>query len=393
MTRLRAGVAPWWHRYGIALTAGVLAVAATANAFSYPSGSRPLAVLLSAVTGAAVLARYRSTWLLAGIVSAGLVGLAAVGIGETPMWAFVELLLVAFWVAEGLPRREAAGAVGLLFVAAVAFDARSGEGSIAGSIVSPAVIVGGPALAGALLRRSREQAARLASLSAELAEQRDQAAMAGQLAERARIAREIHDVVAHTVSVMLVQAGAAEDMLDPGHPASAPVAAIRATGKQALTDLRRVIGVLRDAGTGGVQPQPTLAELPDLVAEACAAGARVTLDMCQATDDALPPGAQLTVYRTVQEALTNARKHAPGAAVTVAVRADRQGMHVQVDDDGPPREPTTSPGFGLLGLRERAALYGGALSAGPRADGTGWSVRLDLPIQASVQVPQPGGVR
>src|SRR3954469_8316528 len=368
----------------------MLAVAGATNAFSYPSGSLPVAVVLSAATGAAVLARYRSVWLLAGAVSAGLAGLAAVGIGETPMWAFVELLLVAFWLAEGLPRREAVVAVGLLFVAAVAFDARSGESSIAGSVVSPGVIVGGPALAGALLRRSREQAARLASLSAELAEQRDPAALAGQLAERARIAREIHDVIAHTVSVMLVQAGAAEDMLDPGHPASSPVAAIRATGKQALTDLRRVIGVLRDDSSSGVRPQPTLAELPDLVAETSAAGAQVTLDMSEATDDRLPPGAQLTVYRTVQEALTNARKHAPGAAVTVVVRTDRQGTHVRVDDDGPSREATTSPGFGLLGLRERAELYGGELSAGPRADGSGWSVRLDLPSQVSgQQVPQP----
>ena len=389
MTRVGAGVAQWLHRYGIALTAAVLVVAGTANAFSYPSGSLALAVALSAVTGAAVLARQRSVWLLAVVVSAGLAGLAAVGIGETPMWAFVELLLVAFWLAEGLPRREAVVAVGLLFVAAVAFDARSGESSIAGSIVSPAVIVGGPALAGALLRRSREQAARLASLSAELAEQRDQAALAGQLAERARIAREIHDVIAHTVSVMLVQAGAAEDMLDPGHPASAPVAAIRATGKQALTDLRRVIGVLRDDSSSGVRPQPTLAELPDLVAETCATGAQVTLDMGEATDERLPPGAQLTIYRTVQEALTNARKHAPGAAVTVVVKTDRQGTHVRVDDDGPSREATTSPGFGLLGLRERAELYGGELSAGPRADGSGWSVRLDLPSQVSGQVPQP----
>ena len=250
--------------------------------------------------------------------------------------------------------------------------------------------MGGPALAGALLRTSREQAARLASLSAELAEQRDQAALAGQLAERARIAREIHDVIAHTVSVMLVQAGAAEDMLDPGHPASAPVAAIRATGKQALTDLRRVIGVLRDDSSSGVRPQPTLAELPDLVAETCATGAQVTLDMGEATDERLPPGAQLTIYRTVQEALTNARKHAPGAAVTVVVKTDRQGTHVRVDDDGPSREATTSPGFGLVGLRERAELYGGELSAGPRADGSGWSVRLDLPSQVSgQQVPQP----
>jgi len=167
------------------------------------------------------------------------------------------------------------------------------------------------------------------------------------------------------------------------------VSAIRTTGKQALTDLRRVIGVLREGEEDGARPQPTLAELPDLVAEARAGGTRVGLEMTLCAEDRLAPGAQLTVYRTVQEALTNVRKHAPRATVTVVVTADAEAVHVRVDDDGPAREPTSSPGYGLLGLRERAALYGGHLDAGPHAAGAGWFVRLDLPSPVAAHLPQP----
>ena len=136
-------------------------------------------------------------------------------------------------------------------------------------------------------------------------------------------------------------------------------------------------------------PQPTLADIPRLAEGTRRANAHVDLQMRVDQPDAAPSGMGRDAYRIVQEALTNARKHAPGAAVTVVVKTDRQGTHVRVDDDGPSREATTSPGFGLVGLRERAELYGGELSAGPRPDGSGWSVRLDLPTQLSGQVPQP----
>ena len=156
-------------------------------------------------------------------------------------------------------------------------------------VLSPLVIVGGPALAGALLRRSRSQAVHLRELSTELAAQRDLAAATAELAERARIAREIHDVVAHTVSVMLVQAGAADELLEPGHPAIEPVRAIRDTGKQALAELRRVIGVLRSVAPDDTHPQPGLADLRTLVAAARNAGWDIRFDMEPEVDD-LPAG-------------------------------------------------------------------------------------------------------
>jgi signal transduction histidine kinase len=373
-SRLPGGLARAW----LLVLAVVLAAAAAASAPAYPSGPVVPAVVLSALTAGAVVLRARSCWALTWGVATGLLALTAVGIGQTPMWAFVELLLVTFWVADGLPREQALRAVGVLLVAAMAFDVRSGEGSRLSSVMSPLVIVAAPALAGALLRRSRQQAAQLQALSAELAEQRDRAAEAAELAERTRIAREIHDVVAHTVSVMLVQAGAAEDRLDSGHPAAGPVRAIRATGKEALSELRRVVGVLREPAAG-THPQPTLADLSQLVSAARVGGAEVHVDWRDDVAD-LPAGVQLTAFRAVQEALTNARKHAPGAPVTVRLWRDSSLLHVVVEDAGSAISSSSEPGFGLVGLAERAELYGGHLRSGPRAPEGGWRVDLELPV-------------
>lgn len=368
----------WLVVLGLILSAG-----AVAEATSYPAGSRPLAGALSVLTAAALILRGWSARWMTAAVAVGLLSLTAVGIGATPMWAFVELLVVSFWAAEGLPSRQARAGVALLVAVGIAFDFRSGENSVAGSIMSPLVIVGAPALAGALLRRSREQAVRLRALTTELAEQRDKVAAVAEFAERARIAREIHDVVAHSVSVMLVQAGAAQNLLCAEHPAAESVGAIRATGKQALAELQRVVGVLRSTPGDDTQPQPTLAALPDLVAAARAAGTAVDLSVDVATVENLPDGVQLTAFRAVQEALTNARKHAPEAAVEIIVRRGKARLLVRVDDDGPARVTDHTSGFGLRGLRERAELYDGAFFGGPHPSGRGWRVELSIPVAFS----------
>ena len=374
-------------RVWLSLLGAALVAAAAAENAGYNTQSRPAAGSLSALTAGAVLLRNRSRWAMTLAVAAGLVALAALGIGETPMWAFVELLLVAFWTTEGMPAKQMAYAIAVLLAAGIAFDARSGESGVVGSVVSPLVIVGAPAFAGVLLRRARVQAQRLRELTAQLAEQRDRAAAAAELAERARIAREIHDVVAHTVTVMVVQAAAAEDCLERGHPAAAPVGAIRATGKEALAELRRVIGVLRTPSTDDSHPQPSAADLPALVAAARAGGTAVAFGADELDD--LPPGLQLTVFRTIQESLTNARKHAPTASVAITVHRSDDALRVVIDDDGPDSQARTESGFGLAGLRERADLYGGRLHAGPRSHATGWRVQLDVPLTVQPHTREP----
>lgn len=201
--------------------------------------------------------------------------------------------------------------------------------------------------------------------------------------ERARIARELHDVVAHSVSVMTVQAGAARMMLSTNpERAVAPLLAVEETGRQALTELRRLLGILRDDEDGtGLVPQPGIEDLPGLVETMRAAGMPVELRLDGAVRP-IAPGPGLAAYRIVQEALTNSLKHADAVLVRVTVEFDAEQLHLEVRDDGNGvrREPDGPRGHGVAGMSERAAVYGGVLEAGPDPGG-GYAVRASLPIE------------
>ncbi|MGI5269636.1 sensor histidine kinase [Nonomuraea sp. CA-218870] len=211
--------------------------------------------------------------------------------------------------------------------------------------------------------------------------ERDQRAKMAAAAERARIARELHDVVAHHVSVMVVQAdGAGYAIGSDAEQARLAVRAVSRTGREALAEMRRLVGVLReDEGAGGPEytPQPGLAQLEDLVR-----GAGVPARLRVVGDPGAPPeGVQLAVYRIVQEALTNALKHG-GSRVRalVELRCRDSELVVRVTDDGlGAAAPPASGGHGLLGMRERAAMYGGEVTAGPRPGG-GFEVLARLPV-------------
>ena len=206
--------------------------------------------------------------------------------------------------------------------------------------------------------------------------------------ERARIARELHDVVAHHISMVAVQAETAR-LTTPGMPAAGAqrLSAIGDTARAALTEMRRLLGVLREDARTGVpegaerQPQPGLRQLNRLLDEARAAsgtGARLIL---RGTPASLDPGVELAAYRIAQEALTNARRHAPGAAVDVELHFTAEALLLRVRDDGPgPPWPAPEGGHGLQGMRERAASVGGWLQTGP-APGGGFLVEAALPAQ------------
>jgi signal transduction histidine kinase len=200
--------------------------------------------------------------------------------------------------------------------------------------------------------------------------------------ERARIARELHDVIAHSVSVMTVQAGAAEEMLrvDPAR-ALEPVRAVQATGRQALVEMKRLVGMLRegDAETG-LAPQPGAAEVERLVAQMREAGLDVELRV-EGTPRPVPIGVDLSAYRVVQEALTNSLKHGGGARAIVTLRYGEEELGLEVSDDGR-GETGPGQGHGLAGMRERVGIFGGSFEAGPCADG-GFAVRASLPFQGT----------
>lgn len=202
--------------------------------------------------------------------------------------------------------------------------------------------------------------------------------------ERMRIARELQDVVAHSVSVMVVQAGAARRLLQrrPERVADA-LLSVESTGREALTELRRLLGPLTDRdGRAALTPPPGLAELDALVERLARAGLQVDVRV-EGAPRALPPGLDVTVYRIVQEALTNVIEHAGGAHTEVVVRYRDQELELEVlDAGGGDAAVAMGAGRGLLGMRERAALYGGELEAGPRPEG-GFAVRARLPVETA----------
>ncbi|WP_027345594.1 sensor histidine kinase [Hamadaea tsunoensis] len=200
------------------------------------------------------------------------------------------------------------------------------------------------------------------------------------LEERARIARELHDVVAHSMSLLAVRAETAPYRL-PELPASAheEFTAIAATARDTLVELRRVLGVLRTETEPERAPQPSLADLPELLASARAAGMSIDAEVA---DGPVPPATALAAYRIVQEAVSNAARHAPGAAVRVQVKIEDQ-LQIRVRNtasSSPAKPGGGGHGHGLLGMRERANVLGGTLSAAPAADG-GFEVAASLPLE------------
>jgi len=228
------------------------------------------------------------------------------------------------------------------------------------------------------------QGRREASALQAQTEQAEQAQRAAIAAERVRIARELHDLIAHNVSVVVVQSVAAQGVLED-QPARArePLAHIERSGRQALTELRRLLDVMRDQDEPDElrEPQPGLAQLATLVDSVRSTGLPVTLQV-----DGEPPADSAavgpSVYRIVQESLTNVLKRAGDARVSVRVRCGAMAVDVVVEDDGPGRSANGAapPGYGLAGMRERAALFGGTFTAGNRGGG-GFEVRAHLPIQ------------
>jgi signal transduction histidine kinase len=228
-------------------------------------------------------------------------------------------------------------------------------------------------LAGVLVR-ARRQAAALAARSADLQRQAEQAAAA----ERTRIARELHDIVAHHLSVIVLQAGGARAS---GKPAGATLEKIENSARQALAETRRVLGVLRDPDEAtGFAPQPGIGDLDALAAGVRAAGLPVNL-VIDGDLAALPATVDVSVYRIVQEALTNILKHAGPARADVTIGCGQDAVIIEVTDDGTAKSGHGAPvnGHGVAGMRERTAVFGGELAVGPRPGG-GYAVRARLPL-------------
>ena len=261
-----------------------------------------------------------------------------------------------------------------------AIEPFSGEDSGLPEVLLLMVVVAAVALGDSRRQRGEAIAERDETRQAMVDTLQDQAAMG----ERARIARDLHDVVAHHVSAIAVQAESAR-LTTEGLPEEgrAHFEAIGQTARDALAEMRRLLGVLREDANGepARDPQPSLARINDLVETARQAGSPVTLTL-EGTVTPLPQGVDLCAYRILQEALTNVRRHAPGAAVEVELEYKPDALRLRVRDHGPGAEIPDSDGHGLLGMRERAIMVGGTLAAAP-ADGGGFAIDAVLPVNGA----------
>jgi signal transduction histidine kinase len=291
-------------------------------------------------------------------------------------------LIALYTVAAHRERRLAIGAAAATAVALVV-PAVAGRG-VASAGFAVAMYAGFAVawLLGDNLRTRRAYLAEVEARAERAEREREERARRAVAAERARIARELHDVISHNVSVMVVQAAAARDV-HAQRPERAPeaLASIESIGREALVELRRLLGVVSAEEAddrAGFAPQPGLARLRDLLEQVEAGGLRVELNVEGQPRD-LPAGVDLSAFRIVQEALTNTLKHAGASRAEVSLRYAEAGLEVEVVDDGVARE-ATGRGRGILGMRERATLVGGELSAGPRAAG-GFRVRARMPLE------------
>ena len=321
----------------------------------------------------------------------GLLQVIAVASGGPPLGSDLAILVLLYTVAAYRSRRESVAALLICLIGATVAGwvwVPSSGVSAVGRVLFGAFLFGGTALLawvlGDSMRYRRGYYAALEDRAARLEAERYAQAKVAAAAERARIARELHDVVAHHVSVMVVQADGARYALRSDQArAENALDAISATGRQALTEMRRLLGVLRSDGEQtALAPVPGLGELRELLDQARAAGLEVSYTLT-GTPRELPEGAELAAYRVVQESLTNTRKHAGLAATAaVALRYEPDALVVEVTDDGLGLTSETAAGHGLAGMRERIAMYGGTVTAGPLPGG-GFRVTALLPCPAA----------
>lgn len=345
--------------------------------------SRPIEALMVVLITAPLAWRRRAPVLMCFAVSGALALQVLLVAPKVSLLAGLLPLVIAEYsaAAHGMTRARTLGLVAAFAVEA-AFVARIPEERSAGELLFGLFLIAGVWVVGDLAR-SRQLRVEQAKLHAMRVEaERDTWTSQVLAEERTQIARELHDVIAHGVSLMGVQAAAARALVDTGASADAIRAALRSiesSSRESVAELQRLLGVLREGETApALEPQPGMGRLHDLVAEMRAAGVAVELDV-DGDERPLPAGVDLTAYRVVQEALTNTLKHAGGAGARVRVRYRATELTLDVVDEGNASNAVPGRGHGLLGMHERVALYGGSLNVGRVASG-GFGVSARIPL-------------
>jgi len=377
------------RRVGDAIIVAIAVAGTIELAFSVIPDSKALLGVSLLASDACLLARRRFPF-AAPLAATAILAVASFFVAHGLRALAVPVLgaIVAGWVmGYGNDRRRAILGLLLQYVCVQITTAHFDQPG-AGDILFTSLLIGGPWLAGHTVRVRQQVGNELEERTVELEEARDEIARAAVIDERLRIARELHDVVAHSISVMTIQAGAARLLLDEGPDrAEEPLLRVEETGRETLSEMRRLLGVLRqEEPNGKLEARPSLEHLDALLAQYREAGLPVEL-VVEGDARTLPQGLDLAAYRVVQEALTNTLKHAAGASAVVRLAYHRDSLELTVSDTGhggatPPRATPRweRGGHGLIGMRERAEIYGGRLEAGPSPDG-GFLVSARFPLE------------
>ena len=364
----------WPPRLDLLIAAGLIVLSLCEVWLNQLLVPKPAAAVCELVAAAAVAWRRLMPLTAISVAGTACVVEAASGVPmHQPAVPLVCAVILTYSLVSYVSLRRALAGTGLLVIWITAQIIAAHQS--AGTFEFAALFIGGAWAMGRVVRIRAAQAAAAQHRADRLAAEKDEQSRRAAAEERSRIARELHDIVAHSVSVMVVQAGAAEQVL-PGDQdgAAAAMRAVQQAGREAVAELGRLLGVLRDGGQEiGLAPLPTLAELPTLIDQSRSAGLPVDMTM-HGEPRPLPAGVELAVYRIIQEALTNTRKHAgAGSAASVALTYDQAAVTAEIRDNGSAtgrrQGNGTGTGNGLAGLQARAAAYGGSLEAGPTADG------------------------
>lgn len=319
-----------------------------------------------------------------GVVLAGILALAPMDISH-PLFLMALSLVAAYSVAAHESRLSWAAAGGVVVTAGMTFDViLYGPGGTDDAVWPFRVVEVAVAwLVGRALHRSGRLVSALDLRAGQLAVDQERRAAAAVAEERARLARELHDVVAHNVSLIVVQAGAAEQVVHATpERAVEPLQNIQLIGRQTIDELRRLLGILRDHDDAlATAPQPTLAQIDTLVEQVRRAGTAVTVE--HEGELRVPASIDLSAYRILQEGLTNVVKHAEATAARVLIRSNGSGLLLEVTDDGRGSNGSRGNGLGLVGMRERVALLGGELETTDRPGG-GFQLRAWLPLNRHI---------
>ena len=366
--------------FDLALSAAITALGQYEVWTTNTAGSHTLRAGCMLLITASVALRRRAPIAAAWILMLGMVG---EGVSMDALNSLAELLsglLIAYAVPRYEPVERAMWAVPALVLAIVVHRAASPGSQGVNDVIFDIAVVTMAWVLGAAARSRHLRAEEAERRAAEIERTRDLAEREAAADERVRIARELHDIVAHALGVIAVQAGAAEAVME-SDPAQAreTVASIRERARESVTEMRRVLGLLREDNTNGREPQPTLGDVEALVGHVRDSGLAVDLQV-EGHPRPLAPGVELSAFRIVQEALTNVTKHARADSAHVRLCYGSRTLEIEVTDNGRgPNSDARESGYGLVGVRERVALLEGTLEAGPRETG-GYSLRAQLPL-------------